>query len=376
MNTIGADTLQLNYPYKAYTHKKAPESDITQDEFLKDYLSYNDKLANNFENNMRADITGYIIDDMNCDFASGDGMAKIDTLVKKSEEYTSYINKSYEGAERDWYLSALNQNVNDEAYNIAEYMSNGFSKFLSLNEKDADSLKTDIASIIMSRTGRKSSADSSKAGMNLDYDDLKTLNTAVRGINKDLGIGNGASSLDFTAQAAYLGQALMKANFVAEKTNLPDKLKKHLSDAVLSKVQKGIKDILSTEKVSEYFRNVWAKEKNVTLNNSIYDSVKKDIANIYEGFNKVNFKGRDFRTQFMKLLQFINESYLEKIQVYKDADKKLGTNTASRLEKAQSTFNDNFSSDWNDFIDNVSIEGDKSIYYLQASNHNLIDVLA
>lgn len=213
---------------------------------------------------------------------------------------------------------------------------------------------------------------------------LKAFISAIKGISKNINVDS-VGLFDVAGRTASLGLAMMKTNFIVEITNLPDKLKMQLLTSVTDKVIEQNKNTLINQSILINAQDIIALERIGALrkfssknnnNNVEYSNTKINIDSIYKEFNDIKFDKNQFKTQLLDLLKDINTSYSEQINYYKDSDYHSGTNISKGIEKSQTTFSDKLTSDWDNFIDNTSINEDKSIYYLPASNHNVIDTVA
>jgi hypothetical protein len=345
--------------------------------------SLNIKLVNN-EDNMSFEDSMYndVLISADMTYIGGDDVDKIDFITDKTKKYIDYINKNFQGEEKDHYLSVLNEVSNKVKGDIAEQISKGFSNFLNLNEKDTASLKDNVISIINNKISGKVDEDRINSSESLDYKGLKNLNAAIKGISKDfLDVNISVGFFDVTGRSSYLGLAMMKANFISEKTNIPDKFKNKLLEVVGAKVDGENKHTLINQAV---FESLQGNSKTRLKNESYYswakdivpEKIKDIIYNTYKDFKNMKFDNVNFRSQFMDLLNHIDSLYSKNIEYNQNKDSESGKNISGSLKEAKNKINDAITSSWNDFLNKININEDKSSYYFTASNHNLIDNLA
>lgn len=388
MNVNSANNTRSDFLTKDYTIKNRPnnttsaiKSNITQNELLNERISHDNETSCDFVNNMYQDV----IDIKNSSYnsVSDDNIARIDTTVDKSKQYTEYINNNFQGKEKDDYLEVLSKAVSYSENEIADSVSKGFSEFLNLNEVDTKNISNNVISIISDKINGNISIDTIGSNLSMDYDGLKTLSSAIKGFSKNINVDISVGLFDVAGRTASLDLAMMKTNFIVEKTNLPDKLKMQLLTSVTDKVIEQNKntlinqtilinaqDIIALERIGALRKFSGKNNYNVESNN-----IKNNIDNIYKEFNNIKFDKNHFKTQLLDLLKNINTSYSEQVNYNKDVDYQSGTNISMGIEKSQTTFSDKLSSDWNNFIDNTNIKDDKSTYYLPASNHAVIDTV-
>lgn len=384
VNNTHSDFLTTDYTVKngPNNNVRAIQSNITQDEFLDTSISRNNEFGNNFVNKMYQDVVDFKNSSYNS--FSGDNIDRIDTTIYKSKKYTEYINNNFNGTEKDTYLAVLNKAVSYTENDIAENISKGFSEFLNLNNKDTINIKNNVISIISDKINGNVSENKDASDLSMDYDGLKTLSSAIKGISKNINVEISVGLFDVAGRTASLGLAMMKTNFIVEKTNLPYKLKMQLLTSVTDKVIEQTKNTLINQTIFNDAQNIIALERSGALNkfssknndNVGYCNIKNDIDSIYKKFNNIKFNNIDFKSQLLDLLKNINTLYSQQVNYYKDADYQSGTHISKGIEKSQTTFSDKLTSDWDKFIDNTNINEDKSIYYLPASNHNAIATLA
>ncbi|KAJ52461.1 hypothetical protein BD780_001096 [Clostridium tetanomorphum] len=308
-----------------------------------------------------------------------DNTQKIDTLVNATKKYTQYINDNFDGDKKQKYLDSLNKYVNLAKSSISDEISCNISKFFKLDINDTNDIKNNISSIIDNKLNNTTKTDKSTSLKDMNYEDLKILSAGIESIGKNL-------MEDFYCSDGYnvasLGMAKMKTNFIVQKTNLSDNIKKKLSDCVDNKVNKELDCIFKVQGFAQRQREVFAREKGFLLeditgvdSSSRLEQLKKRTSNTYKKFTNIEFN-MNFMNSFLNIMKDINKQCSDDIDYYKKVDAKLGTGISKSISESQKTITDKLTCDWNDFIDKMYIEDDKSQYYLPSSNHNIVCTFA
>lgn len=361
--------------------KSAKEADTSVDELFKNRAG----TISDCDSNMFKDLYGFY---NNLNVASPmiykDATKDLDAFVDAVKKHTEYINKNFQGDEKEKYLSALNSCVNNAKTGISSNIAFGLVNFLGLDKKDLTDITSTIDSIINDQINGVSSTKKVTSLKDMDYKSLKTLSAGIESISNDLSSTIFSGSGDVNSYISALGLAKLKSNFLSEKTNLSSSIKKQLSDAVDLKVETGITDIINTQKFARHLRTVWAHEKNMSLGDiegingdQFLENLKERTNKMYKDFSSIKFN-KYFMNNMFDLVQLINKQYSKDINYYENVDNKLGTGISSSLSKSQKSLTDNINSSWNDFIRKVSAADgdDNSQYYLPSSSHNIVDLLA
>lgn len=324
----------------------------------------------NIEQAMFKDFNDITKSDMYNTVYHQDNTKTLDRLVDVAKSYNKYINDNFKGDEKDAYLKSLDSYINSAETMISGDTSSQIGKFLNLSKEETASLQSNINSIIDERISGKTNA--AKSSSDLDYSNLKTLGAGVASISKDLGL-TVDSSADGNSFVASLGMAKVKADFIAEKTSLPDNIKKKLLTSVNDKVNEGINNINKFLETAEKIHAVFAKEKGINLPSHM-EILKERLSGTYNQFKNIKFD-KNFRLGLLNILESINKQYSDDIDYYKKIDEKLGTKISESLKEKQASFAENITSDWNDFVDSINITEDKSQYYLPSSEHNIVNAI-
>lgn len=308
-----------------------------------------------------------------------DNTQKIDNLVDTAKKYTKYINDNFNGDKKQTYLDSLNGYVNSARNLISSEISCNIGKFFDLDANDISDIKNNINSIIDNKLNNTTTKSKTTSLKDMNYQDLKILSAGIEGIGKSL-MEDFYCSDGFNVAA--LGMAKMKTNFIVEKTNLSDNIKTKLSDYVDNKLTKELDSIYKALEFMQKQREVFAKEKGFSLEDitgensfSRLEKLKGRASNTYKKFTNIKFD-MNFMNNFLGIMKNINDQYSDDIDYYKKVDAKLGTGISKSIVESQKTINDKLTCDWNDFIDKVYIEDDKSQYYLPSSNHNIVYTFA
>lgn len=308
-----------------------------------------------------------------------DNTQKIDNLVNTAKKYTKYINDNFNGDKKQTYLDSLNGYVNSAKDLISSEISCNIGKFFDLDANDISDIKNNINSIIDNKLNNTTTKSKTTSLKDMNYEDLKILSAGIESIGKNL-------MEDFYCSDGYnvasLGMAKMKTNFIVQKTNLSDNIKKKLSDCVDNKVNEDLDCIFKLQGFAQRLREVFAREKGFSLeeitgvdSSSRLEQLKKRTSNTYKKFTNIEFN-MNFMNSFLNIMEDINKQCSDDIDYYKKVDAKLGTGISKSIAESQKTINDKLTCDWNDFIDKMPIEDDKSQYYLPSSNHNIVYTFA
>lgn len=335
--------------------------------------------SDDFEQNMAADFTSVSKWSGFSNLHFQDNTHKIDDLVDTANKYTKYINDNFTGDKKQDYLNSLNGYVDYAKDLISSEISFYIGRFFDSHNNDISDIKNNIDGIIDNRLNNIITSGEATSLKDMNYNDLKILSAGIDGISKSM-LEDFYSSGGF--DAASLGMAKMKTNFIVEKTNLSASLKTKLSSFVDKKIDKDLDDIYKSIDFMQMQRAVFAREKGFSLDDitgvdssNMAQKLKERSSNNYKKFATIKFD-MNFMNSFLDIMKNIDEQNKEDINYYKKIDAKLGTGIAKSVSQKQKTFADNLTSDWNNFIDKVYTGPDKSQYYLPASNYNIVDTFA
>lgn len=378
-----------DYTTNKYVVDKVPSENIEIDKTEKIYeinISENQLLPKKYPTNLDDIEQSMCTDFANLsqwsDFTTlyfKDNTEKIDNIVDMSKKYTKYINDNFNGDKKQNYLDSLNGYVNFAKDIVSSEISFNIGKFFNLDKNDISDIKNNIDSIIDKKLKNTTIIDKTTSLKDMNYQDLKILNIGIEEISKSM-IRDFYFSDGLNVSA--LGMAKMKTNFIVERTNLSDKIKTKLSDCVDKKITEELDSIYKALDFSQRQRKVFAKEKGVSLeeitgidSSTRLEKLKERTSNTYKKFKNIKFDN-NFMNNFLSIMKNINEQYLDDINYYKKVDAELGTGISKSISELQRTITDKLTCDWDNFIDKVYTEDEKSQYYLPSSSHNIVDTFA
>jgi len=303
----------------------------------------------------------------------------IEKLVSKDNYYRNHIETNFSGIEKKSYLKSLNENINHVKEKISASISKVIGNEMNFNDKELEDFKISINSIISDRIKGINLSTKATSLKNLNYNDLKNIVSALKGIDRST-----QSSYNTNEQLSGIGLLAMKNKFIAAKTNLPDVVKTKFSDLITNRTQNLLKEKLHFLKLSHELDMCWNREEGIIVDEEaeelklelFFKKIQKNFSELKDKTNNINFESNNFKINFIDIIENLKSLYLETTNEPNNTPEKSGIHTSSKHIESKNKILNALSSDWNMFLDSMSLSENKDNYYISPNNGNIIDHFA